>query len=77
MPKPWFLSTPDANGSYANGKHTDADIYFWQQWKKCGNTVYVDPLCQIGHLQPMVAEYDEHFNPRHVHTTDWRKRGAK
>lgn len=73
VPMPWFRSMPDPRGSYRTLERTDADIYFWHEWNKAGNTVYVDPQCTIGHLQPMVACYDENLKVKHVHTTDWRK----
>lgn len=76
VPMPWFQGVPDEKGSYKNGKHTDADIYFWRQWQKAGNSVYIDPMSSIGHLQAMVSEFDETFNQRHVHVIDWRKRKA-
>lgn len=72
MPMPWFSSVPDQEGSYRTRQRTDADIDFWHKWKKAGNTLYVDPMCAIGHLQPMVATYDERFNVRHLHVNDWR-----
>jgi len=73
VPLPWFRSVPDPNGSYKTLKRTDADIYFWREWQRAGNTLYVDPQCAIGHLQPLVSEYDAEFKVRHVHVTEWRK----
>lgn len=72
MPKPWFVNQPDPNGSYNTLGRVDADIYFWKKWEATRNTVFVDPVCSIGHLQPMVAEYDEYMKVRHTHITDWR-----
>ena len=74
MPMPWFKSMPDPRGSYMTLERTDADIYFWHQWKAAGNTLYVDPRCAIGHLQPMVACYDDHLKVQHLHTVDWREK---
>lgn len=77
MPKPWFVHTPDPNGSYRTKSRLDPDMYFWRKWAETGNTLYVDPHIRIGHLQPMVAElYDDdgHLRTRHVHVIDWRKR---
>lgn len=74
IPKPWFMGEPDPNGSWDSPNRIDDDIYFWNKWKAHGRTVYVDPNVRIGHLQPMVAEFDEHFNPVHTHVSDWRKR---
>lgn len=74
IPKPWFLGTPDPDGRWSTADRTDDDIYFWRKWQEHGRTVAVDTNVRIGHLQPMVAEFDEHFNARHVHVCDWRKR---
>ncbi len=73
VPKPWMVGTPDASGSYRTLQRTDADIDFWHKWNKAGNTVYVDPKCSVGHLQPMVSQFDEHFKPQHIHVVDWRQ----
>ncbi len=74
---PWLMDTPDEKGSYANGKGIDADTFFWKRWKKEGKTVYVDPQCSIGHLQPMIAEFDANFQPIQTHLSDWRSRKQK
>jgi hypothetical protein len=77
MSKPWFIHTPDKNGSYRSKSRLDPDMYFWRKWAETGNTLYVDPHVRIGHLQPMVAELysdDGHLRTRHVHVIDWRKR---
>lgn len=76
VPMPWFVGRPDENGSYLTERRTDPDITFWRQWQAVGNSAYVDPLCSIGHLQAMVAEFDENFEPRQVHVNDYRKRKA-
>lgn len=73
MPKPWFVSVPDPFGSYKTQARVDGDIFYWHQWEKCGNTVYVDPVCKVGHLQPMVAMYDRNYKVNYLHVTEWRK----
>jgi hypothetical protein len=77
VPRPWFEGRADPDGSYRTLGRTDPDIAFWHGWRAAGNTLYVDPLCSIGHLQPMVAEFDEHYKPRHVHVVDWRQKHAR
>jgi hypothetical protein len=76
MEKPWFMHIPDDKGGYGEGR-VDPDIYFWRKWKECGNTLYVDPVASIGHLQPMVSEFVRENGllvPKHVHWLDWRKK---
>lgn len=70
--KPWFFSQPDEKGEYGNARMDD-DIWFWHQWRKADNNIYVAPNVRIGHLQLMVSEFDEDMTCRHVHVTDWRK----
>jgi len=72
MNKPWFHSTPSPDGDWSkeSGK-VDDDIYFWRKWKENGNTLYVDPGCRIGHMEEMVAHYDEDLQLQHGYPSDW------
>lgn len=70
--KPWFKSQPDSNGEWGDERFDD-DIWFWHQWRKAGKNIYVAPDVRIGHLQLMVAEFDEDMQFRHVHVNEWRK----
>ncbi len=72
VPKPWFKSEPDENGEYGD-KRLDDDIWFWHQWRLAGKTIYVTPRVSIGHLEEMVAEFDEDLNQRHVYLNEWRE----
>lgn len=72
LPKPWFVHQPDENGSYRHGKQIDDDIYFWHHWKTHGRTLYVDPLCRIGHLQQVVTDVDPSGKQRHRFVHQWR-----
>lgn len=83
LPKPWLVGKPGPSGSYDN-ERIDADINFWLHWGEHGRSVYVDPECRIGHLQPMVAEFAEEMQdgkpflvPRHTHVHEWRSRYKK
>lgn len=73
MEKPWFWETPDKDGDWGDG-HLDQDIFFWKQWQKAGNKLYMAPLVSIGHLELVVSEFDESMQPRQLHVTDWRKK---
>lgn len=70
--KPWFVSTPDANGDWSEQK-TDDDVHFWLQWGKAGNSVYLDPGVRLGHLEEMVAIHDENMNPIHIYPREWEE----
>jgi len=74
IPKPWFISKPDDNGGWEDGR-LDDDVWFWHQWREAGKTLYVDPTCRIGHLQLMVSELGPDMQPRHLHVKQWREKG--
>lgn len=76
LPKPWLHAVPDENGEWGDNRRDD-DITFWDKWKAAGKTVFVAPDVRIGHLELMVSEYDENFQPRHFHVGDWWNRHAK
>ena len=73
IPKPWFQDVPNKDGSW-RGDRIDDDIYFWRKWKEHGNTCYIDPEVRVGHLQVLVSEFDEDFQPKHWHMHDWREK---
>lgn len=70
LPKPWFVSQPDTNGSWGEEK-LDDDVWFWKQWEDAGNSIYVDPGCRLGHLEEMVTVYDEQMQLQHMYPKDW------
>ena len=72
IPKPWFKCEPDENGEYGDNR-LDSDIWFWHQWRLAGKTIYVAPRVSIGHLEEMVAEFDEDLQQRHVYLNEWRE----
>jgi hypothetical protein len=68
--KPWFYSQPDENGDWGEAK-IDDDIWFWKQWREAGNSIYIDPNVRVGHMEEMVAVFDERMKVRHVYPADW------
>jgi len=58
--KPWFVCVPDSNGEFTD-ERIDDDVYFWRQWEKAGNTLYVDPGCRIGHMEEMISVLDDNM----------------
>ena len=69
--KPYFFCKPVENGEWSE-KRVDSDVWFWQQWKESGNTLYLDPGCRVGHLEEMVATFGEDLTPMHVYPGDWQ-----
>lgn len=60
MPKPWFRSVPDAEGSWGDGR-TDDDVYFWRVFEACGLSLYSANRVVAGHLELMVIWPGEDF----------------
>jgi hypothetical protein len=74
MEKPWFWSTPGADGEWEDdaGK-IDDDIFFWKKWNDVGNNLYVDPRVRIGHMEEMVAIHDDDLQVKHMYPKAWRE----
>jgi len=70
LPKPWFMSQPDSNGSWTDDK-IDDDVWFWKQWGEAGNTIFVDPGCRLGHLEEMVTVYSPTMELQHLYPKQW------
>lgn len=70
--KPWFFCQPDENGGW-RGNKIDSDIWFWCQWKKAGLKCFIDCSCRIGHVEEMVATYDDDFKPVHMYPKEWKE----
>lgn len=53
-PKPWFQGVPNEDGEWGDGR-TDDDIFFWRQFKKAGNRLYISPRVVLGHGEYMIT----------------------
>lgn len=72
--KPWFLNLPGEGGSWRREAEglVDADIHFWNQWKKAGNTLFMLPWVSIGHIEMLVARIDPATGETvHHYPADW------
>ncbi len=76
LPKPWFWSKPDEDGCWRKNK-IDDDIYFWDQWHKNGRSVFIDSSVSIGHLEEVIASFDDNGNHRFVYPNDWYEKHFK
>lgn len=74
LPKPWFHSTPDKDGGWGEGR-VDDDIWFWNQWRKAGNTLYLASHVPIGHGQFVVTWPTQDLKPFHQYATDYNHHG--
>jgi len=52
--KPWFWTKPGPDDSWNEGR-TDADIWFWRNWRDSGNKVYITPRVVLGHGEYVVT----------------------
>lgn len=73
MPKPWFWSKPSPDGRWTDGEKTDDDIWFWKQLREAGLRVFVTPNVSIGHLEEIVAYFDDKGNHCYMYPNDWYK----
>ena len=71
VPKPWFWSQPDEDNEWGDLR-IDDDIWFWKQWEKAGNTVYIDPQTRIGHMEEMVVMVEPGtYQAVHAYPNEW------
>lgn len=76
VPLPWFCDEPGPDGTWTHKDKIDADISFWRAWVNAGNTLYMDPKCSIGHLEEMVAVFNEQMQVEHLYPQEWRARNG-
>ena len=74
LPRPWFQSTPDSQGSYGK-ERIDADIWFWRQANATGMVTHVANRVVVGHLELMVSWPDQSMQNRHQHVQEWNDSG--
>lgn len=48
LPRPWMVPSPNKDGRWRDG-NTHADIQFWFDWQKAGNSLYLANRIPIGH----------------------------
>ena len=73
--KPWFYAEPNKDGEWGDG-HIDDDIWFWNQWRKAGKTIYVAPDVRIGHLEMMVSQFNDSLEHELLTMPEWREQHA-
>ena len=54
LPHPWFISRPDPQGKWDDGK-LDEDMHFWEIWREAGNSLFVTNRVRLGHIEEYVA----------------------
>lgn len=74
LPRPWFRAEPSEDGRWGGDK-IDADIVFWQDWRRCGNTVSVAPRVPVGHLAEIILWPGEDLKPVFQTTAEYNDEG--
>ncbi len=73
--KPWFWSTPDANGEWGDG-HVDDDTWFWERWAEAGNTLHLANRHVVGHSELLVRWPGNEFQFVDQHPSEFWTKGA-
>ncbi len=53
--RPWMIPRPNQRNGRYDGNHVDADIDFWDRFKKAGLVVCLAPKVVVGHIEETVA----------------------
>lgn len=74
FPHPWFKSTPSPSGKW-NENAQDDDIWFWNEWERMGNKLYIAPRVVVGHTEEMAVWPNKKMQPMTQRVTDYFKHG--
>jgi len=75
MIKPWFHSQPASDGGWGDGR-TDDDIYFWREWEKVGNTLFLANRVVVGHAELMIRWPGKDFSTTYQHPSEFYSDGS-
>ncbi len=74
MSRPLFMSIPGMDGKWDDSR-TDDDVYFWRQWEKAGNTLYLANRVAVGHAELMIRWPNNDLQPIYQHPSDFYDKG--
>jgi predicted SAM-dependent methyltransferase len=74
LPHPWFLAVPGKDGLWEEGR-LDEDIYFWEQWRKSGRTLFLANKVRLGHLEEGITWPSAAFTAIFQNMADYREDG--
>jgi hypothetical protein len=77
LPKPWFTAIPDTEGDWKrNGEaKRDDDIYFWDNFRESGKTLFLAPRLVIGHLELLIKWPSDILDGIYETTGDYQQHG--
>lgn len=74
--KPWFKGEPDEQGEWTQEGKTDPDMWFWRQWERAGNSLWIAPRLTVGHLQNKIMWPDMNLQPIYQEPAEFWKVGV-
>jgi hypothetical protein len=75
LPRPWMVPSPNDQGRWDKG--TQADIQFWLDWEKAGNTLYLANRVPIGHQVELILWPSREFGkPVYQSLEDYQENGV-
>ncbi len=74
LKRPWLLEVPDDDGRWGDDR-IDPDIYFWNNWRESGHSLFIATDVSIGHCQQMVTWPDRRLKPIHQFLHDFQRHG--
>lgn len=74
LPRPWFWGQPDPSGGWGSDR-TDDDVWFWQQWRQAGHSVYLANRVPIGHLELQIRWPDRELGVMHQSVPAFKQDG--
>lgn len=72
--RPWMVPSPGADGCWG-AQHVDADIDFWERWRKAGRTLYLANQIVIGHVEELITWPSSDYTPIHQTVFDYAEKG--
>lgn len=75
MPKPWFMSVPDARGEWHDG-HIPADMNFWRMFESVGNSLFVAMKAPVAHMEWQRTWVGPDFKPLYQSEADFAANGV-
>lgn len=75
LAKPWFWEQPDEHGGWDSGSIHE-DIWFWKQWEKAGNSLYLACRVPVGHADLAIRWPDLNLETTYQAPRDFIKSGT-
>lgn len=74
--RPWMCPKPNPDTGRWDMEKTDADIDFWINWRKAGNSLHVANKVVVGHMEEMVTWPGKNFQTIYQKASDFIEHGV-